>query len=385
MLTINSYSTNKTSMPVLPYKNKPARRVNFSGQPLELLYKDYLKLLNKGRPVQAFLGLSGDTKTMDALLSDILLDKVKGQSFVSNLMEDPRRLTEYTDILCKKVGSGSANFMTFLPNSPYRAAYSRFIDEKFNSANSVEELLALRPDWKGAKLLEKHRQLKGDASFELGAMPVEISRDDMFRIADYLRPFMEIGYKPRKNIAPLNTGGKNYEFEFFTDGKTDKNVFGVKTESGKSYIIKIADGQRRSLDNPYALGTLAKIDTYLTRNSSRNSAPLVYYNHDRNFLVYEFVNHTPVNGDTNDLNVIMEHLPDFKKLGLKYNDNVGSNNVFLLNENSGEALKKSVDFQNGTAAKEWVSVDNDHVEYSSRLQPQIFEYHSSLPNAMGMF
>ena len=92
-----------------------------------------------------------------------------------------------------------------------------------------------------------------------------------------------------------------------------------------------------------------------------------------------------MSGDTNDLNVIMEHLPDFKKLGLKYNDNVGSNNVFLLDENSGEALKKSVDFQSGTAAKEWVSVDNDHVEYSSRLQPQIFEYHASLPNAMGMF
>lgn len=391
MITINSYSPRGTYAPKYSKtpinRLEPSCRVNFSGRPFAELYKEYALLTDceKLKPLQAFLKLSDDTKSMDDLLSGILLQKEKGYEFVRSLMAEPRKLNEYADAIASRIGSGSQNFMTFLPNSPYRIAYSGFIDKTFKNAGAAEELLRLRPDWKGEKLLEKHRALNGDVPFELGAIPVEIPREHLFGIADYLKNFMQSGYKQRQNIAPLNLQGKNYSFEFFVDGKTDKNVFGVSAENGNNYIIKMANADWRSLDNPYSLGTLAKIDTYLTQNGSRNTAPLYYYNHDRNFLVYGFVNHTQVAGDTNNLSVIMEHIPDFKALGLKYNDNVGSNNCFLLDEKSNELLKRSVGFADGVSNKEWVSVDNDHVEYSCRLQPQISGYHASLPNAMGMF
>ena len=54
----------------------------------------------------------------------------------------------------------------------------------------------------------------------------------------------------------------------------------------------------RSLNAPFALGTLAKIDKYLTVNRSRNSAPLCYYDHEHNFSIYKltlfFKNIAPV-------------------------------------------------------------------------------------------
>ena len=42
-------------------------------------------------------------------------------------------------------------------------------------------------------------------------------------------------------------------------------------------------------------------------------------------------------------------------------------------------------FMDGVNRGEWVSVDNDHVTYGIRLQPSVYNYHKSLPNAMQMF
>ena len=42
-------------------------------------------------------------------------------------------------------------------------------------------------------------------------------------------------------------------------------------------------------------------------------------------------------------------------------------------------------FMDGVNRGEWVFVDNDHVIYGIRLQPAVYNYHKSLPNAMQMF
>ncbi len=149
----------------------------------------------------------------------------------------------------------------------------------------------------------------------------------------------------------------------------------------------MADPERRSLDDPFALGTLAKIDTYLTTNRSRNSAPLCYYNHDRNLSVYKYIEHTPVLHSVakNDMDIIAKHIPDFGALGLTYNDTVGDKNYFLLDKDSNEDLHTTEGFEDAIKNGEWISVDNDHVTYSSRLQPSNPKYTASLPNAMQMF
>ena len=144
----------------------------------------------------------------------------------------------------------------------------------------------------------------------------------------------------------------------------------------------MAKEDKRSFEAPFALGTLAKIDMYMTLNKSRNTAPILYYNHDKNFLIYEYIEHTAVDGDTRNLSIISQHIPDYKELGLQFNDNVGSNNCFLLNEKSNPKLKFSHGFYEGIANGEWISIDNDHVTYANILNPQIQGMHSYLPNAM---
>jgi len=194
---------------------------------------------------------------------------------------------------------------------------------------------------------------------------------------------MDSGIKSQKEVPPFNIDGKTFKFHFFTDGKSDKNVFAICDELGNKFIIKIAPKNRASLDDPFAMGTLCKIDTYLTRNYCRNSAPLRYYNHNMNTSVYDFVEHKHVviKPSTQE---IAENIPDFVDLGMKYNDTVGFNNLFILDD-SQKNIKRMYDFNYGANKREWVSVDNDHVTYECRLQPKIYEFHQQLPNHMQMF
>ena len=101
--------------------------------------------------------------------------------------------------------------------------------------------------------------------------------------------------------------------------------------------------------------------------------------------VYKYIEHTPIQESSSDLKVIAEHLPDFKELGLSYNDTVGYKNYFRLNFNSNEDIRNTEGFSQGIENNEWISVDNDHVTYNLHFQPPIRKYHVPLPNAMQMF
>ncbi len=358
--------------------------VSFKGNPIKNLPEEYFKLLKQDgmTPLRSFLNLTGEIWEMDALLTKILKNKDTGSAFIQNIVEEQRNSAAISQALSQKVSANSRNMLTFLPDSPYRRAYEEYTQDRFNNATSVAELLKIRPDWKGEKLLEKHKMLTGNNSFELGQIPEQLPREHVFSMADYLMPFMQNGVKFPQKISGINLDGKRYEFEYFTDGKTDKNVFGIQAENGDKFILKMSERYANSLDNPFALGTLAKIDTFLTENKCRNSAPLRYYNHDKNFLIYDFIEHIPAGENSRNLAVIAEHIPDFRAFGLQFNDGVGVNNCFKLCENSAESLKTTHGFPDGVKNEEWISIDNDHVTFNNRLQPQIYEYHAPLPNAM---
>ena len=196
----------------------------------------------------------------------------------------------------------------------------------------------------------------------------------------------EIGIKTRQDISNLVIDGRTYEFKYFTEGKSSKNVFGLFVPAmAKKYVIKMDPIGQRSLDEPFALGTLAKIDKYLTANRSRNSAPLCYYDYADNFSIYKYIEHIPVEGTTNDLQQIKKHLPDFQALGLSYNDTVGYKNFFLLDKTSLDTSNRMEGFEEALNKNEWITVDNDHVTYNSILNPSINYFHKPLPNAMQMF
>lgn len=360
----------------------------FRSIPLDKLYAEYNWYINCDRvpAVNSFLKMEAPKSDMNYFLKEILNAKDRGYEFIDSIVSQLRNSTKILNGLKSKLGEDSGLLLTFIPDSPYFNAYTNYIETKLSNATNIFELLKIRPDWRGDVLIEKHKQIKRNNDFSIGNIPKQIPENHLNEIIEYLRDKMEIGIKLNKNIDNLVIDDKCYEFKFFTEGKSSKNVFGLFIPSDKKkYVIKMEEENKRSLDAPFALGTLAKIDGYLTANNSRNSAPLSYYDHKRNFSIYKYIEHSHIKGNPNDLQTIRKKLPDFKELGLDYNDTVGFKNFFELNENSLDTCWHMEGYNEAIPRLEWISVDNDHVTFANRLQPALINYHTVLPNAMQMF
>ena len=356
--------------------------------PLAKLYEEYNWYINCDRvpAVNSFLKINGSKEVMTKFLEEILKTKDRGYEFVESIVSQPRNISELKSKIAEKILPNSDLLQIYSPTSLYNQAYTNFLKTKYDNARSMYELLKIRPDWSGIALIEKYKRLHGNEDLTIGCVPKQITTDHLYRIIEYLKDKMEVGYKPYKEIESIVIDNRTYEFKYFTEGKSSKNVFGLFIPAlGKKYVIKMDNPEARSLEAPFALGTLAKIDGYLTSNSSRNSAPLCYYDHKNNFSVYKYIEHAAVSENTNNLNVIRQKLPDFNALGLHYNDTVGFKNFFCLNERSLDTHYRMFDYDRAINNNEWISVDNDHVTYSSQLQPMLNWYNSSLPNGMGMF
>lgn len=359
----------------------------FKGKNIAQLYEEYNWYIRADRTpaIQAFLKIEEKPEIMENFLNKILDTKDRSIEFVESIVMQPRKTNEIINELSKKIPASSKIFVPFSQDNPYNIAYNRFLEKKLEQAHTIYEILKIRPDWKGEVLINKYKALKGNENVEIGHIPSEFPKEHFEKIKNYLRNYMEFGVKNKKKIESLKIDNRTYDFAYFTEGRSDKNVFGVFTPEGKKYVIKMDMPEKRSFDNAFALGTLAKIDGYLTANRSRNSAPICYYSHKDNLAVYKYIEHIPVNGNPNDLATIKVHLPDFKNLSLTYNDSVGFKNCFLLSHESNQDLFNTEGFQEGIRNYDWISVDNDHVTYSNRFQPFIEKFVTGLPNAMQMF
>ena len=363
---------------------KTSGSVYFKGmvqqQKIAKLFDDYRWFIHADKefPVVSLLKIKTDKESYEGLLRKILSDDECSYHLIDDIVKNPRAVKHYIRNLDAKLPTGSELFLTFLQDNLYRQAYSKYIDQRLKNATSISELLQIRPDWKGDVLLKKHQEIYNNDDFELGVIPQEIGEENFHHILGYLKQHEEFGYKVAKSIPDLYLDGKCFSFSFFVDGRTDKNVFGVTTDSGKRFVIKFAAPQKKSLDSAFALGTLCKIDTYLTRNHCRNSAPLHYYNHAMNASIYDFIEHRYLTYRPSGYD-IHRNIPDFVDLGLRYNDTVGSNNLFVLDDYQ-QALKEMNDWSYGVRNSEWVSVDNDHVIFENRLQPKLYDYHMHLPS-----
>lgn len=360
---------------------------NFKQKPIAKLYEEYNWYINNDRvpALKSFLKIKESPEVMDNFLTEILKTKDRSVEFFDSFLYQPRENLRVLEALREKVGANSKNTMCFMYDSPYYQAYNNYLEHKYNNEKSLISLLKIRPDWSGKALLEKYRALNGNDNLVIGNVPKEIPTKHLKQLVDYLRGEMEIGNKYKKKINSLTLDNRKYDFAFFTEGRSDKNVFGIFTPEGKKYILKMGKPESRSLDNPFALGTLAKIDNYLTTHRCRNSAPICYYNHNDNYSIYKYIEHIPVQGESKSLDVINNHITDFKKLGLAYNDTVGDKNFFMLKPESTDGILNTEGFAEGVKNQEWISVDNDHVTYNNFLQPMVSKYCRTLPNAMQMF
>lgn len=362
--------------------------LSFRGANIAKMYEEYNWYINHDRipAIKSFLKMTAPKEEMDEFLTHILNTKDRSYELIDSISHLPREALDIFRRLTEKIGSNSKNIMIFMPDSPYNIAYTRYIETKLEKANNLTELLKIRPDWSGETLMKKYISKAHNDDLQIGNLPKQIPEEHWKKIIPYLREKMEIGLKPEKKIENLVIDNRVYKFKYFTEGKSSKNVFGVfAPQVMKKYVVKLDSPCKRSLDEPFALGTLAKIDKYLTSNSSRNSAPLCYYNHKENFSIYKYIEHSNIQEQTNDINIIKKHLPDFNALGLSYNDTVGYKNFFVLNEKSLDTNWRMVGFDDAINKDEWISVDNDHVTFNNPLQPFVNGYFKSLPNAMGMF
>lgn len=396
-IQIRYNNTNRITHQTIPRRNDSPQTVTypsyyyapiFKGANLTKMYEEYnwYMFYDSVPAIKSFLKMTYPKEEMDEFLTHILNTKDRSYEFISSIVSNPREISNITELLKEKIGSNSKILMPFSPDNPYNQAYTRFIEEKYNNGCLID-LLKIRPDWSEQVLLQKYKSKFGNTNLKIGNIPKHIPKEHLEQIIPYIKSKADIGVKQRKKIDDLVLDGKTYQFLYYTEGKSSKNVFRVTIPSvAKTYIIKFDLPEKRSLDNPFAIGTLAKIDSYLTLNRSRNSAPLCYYDHEGNFSIYKYIEHAHVEGQTNDLNVIKKHLPDFKALGLDYNDTVGYKNFFVLNEKSIDTPWQMEGFNTAAVNKnEWISVDNDHVTYNCRMQPSVNGYHKTLPNAMGMF
>lgn len=358
-----------------------------SNIPLNKLYEEYNWYINCDRTpaIHSFLKMNYPKEVMNKFLTELLTTD-RSHQLIDSIVSEPRNTQYFLNALKDKVGENSENLLTFIPHFPYYKAYNSYIEEKYKNARNLSELLKVRPDWTGKALMEKYQSKANNDKLKIGNIPKQIPKEHLFQIVNYLKNNMEIGVKNSKEIPGMVIDGRTYIFQFFTEGKSSKNVFGVFVPAmAKKYVIKIDDPHNRSLDNPFALGTLAKIDKYLTSHRSRNSAPLCYYDHEHNFSIYKYIEHELIGEDYSTTDKIMKHLPDFKKLGLVYNDTVGVKNFFILSDKSSDTHYETEGFAEALNKSEWISVDNDHVTYSNRFQPSITKYNAPLPNGMQMF
>ncbi len=362
-----------------------AKHLNFRGEvPLGNLINDYKWFVNadKTPAIDAFLKLDAPKESLQSLLRVILRDDNTSSEFVDSIVKQPRNITKIYNKLRNKLPENSDILNFYGDNNPYKIAYEKYLDKKVESAKSLSELLAIRPDWKEEVLISKHRALSHNDDLKIGKVPDEIGAD-FENIINYLRRYVTYGSKSSKEIPDLNLNNKTYKFHYNTDGKSDKNVFKIELPTGKNYILKIAPIESRGLDSEFGMGTTCKIDAYLTANHCRNSAPLKYYDHGENVSIYDYIEPNPVPDRIRyDLSDFDKKMPDFKDLGLSQSDTVGANNYFALGHNQ-ECMRNSYDVEYGINNGEYVSVDNDHVTYSQILSPMINKYFKHLPQSVG--
>ena len=381
---------NNTIKPVQKFyaQNLAALGVNFKGsndnqKTLEQLRNEYTWYVNADhtKPLDAFLKIKTDKENMNKLFCSILKDSDLSYNLINDIAGRARDSKRNYKILKELLGENSDNLKFFLPSNPYSKAFESYMDKRYNDAKCVESLLKLRPDWRESALIGKYKQLYGTESLKIGNLPDEFKNGVFEQIYDYLKTYCQFsGYKTSEEIPPLKIGNKEYHFEYFTEGKTDKNVFGVYTPE-KKYVFKMAEESKKSLNKPFSLGALALIDSYLTLNNCRNIAPLYYYDHDRNTCIYKYQDHNSVHRKLTTPSEVNSFMPDFEALGMCYNDTIGHDNYFL----SDRDCELSPEMQcsvSSLPSKELISVDNDHVTFSSPFMLLVTKYNTPLPNAM---
>ena len=135
----NKTSTNNAGQNNITRFDAPNYYINFGEKPISKLFEEYNWYINhdKTPAIKSFLKIDESKEVMNNFLTTILNTEDRSYQLIDSIVSNPREMDSILKALEGKVGGGSKNLLTFLPTSPYSAAYQKYTEQKLQNAHNL--------------------------------------------------------------------------------------------------------------------------------------------------------------------------------------------------------------------------------------------------------
>lgn len=336
------------------------------------------------------------------------------QKFIDKLTKTPKDSKQNVRNLLKQYNLNNKEGLIKFSNwclSPkgYYGAYEKFVENYFNKAESIEELLKFQPNWAPWKLEQKAWELKNpqcaslskeakkaifdeqcnsvrEVPFNIGTLPdIFQSQQTYENLVNKLKR-EDIGNQEVDvdglcaNISRLKGGELNNKFIYSLEIQNKKYILKfdrINLEDSQtienrdlSLVEKRATRQNKYLapDSIYSNVCMSK---YLELNSC-DLVPKCYYDHKTHSAIFEYIN--DINGDLFQQREILETTPNLNKLNLSYKE-LNSLGIYLNDTSEINVLK--------TKEGQGKIVDLGHARFMDTLKPGVRGYNIEFSNSSG--
>jgi len=399
---------------IISLKAQPAELIRYAYKPLlpsftgkkrieeTTLYSQFKVSENYPDKIYGFVK---DVNASPAYVSEFLYAATANpdtsKKFIKEVTFDPKESKSVIRTLCRKLGSEKNYLKWFYGSGGYYDAYKLHLQDYFEKAGSVEDLLKHSPYWGFWRLEEKYWMQKNPYEsrnltpeereiavnkerhenkvipFTIGTLPDEFGDRETFTklvkkldygtsgtVSVYPKDFKVSQYsggdKNYKNIFLVNAGNKDFIVK--TDRFAAENIIKQQTDSYYDYRTckenKLLRGDSIFLD--------ACMDFYLNANNSKNSPKIHFYDFDSNSSIYECVKGQPFREGDGFINIVdlNNKLLDVNSYGVICNDTAHGN--YLLGDDGNIKI-----------------IDIGHASYIDGLKPGINEYNIDTLNVCG--
>ncbi len=309
----------------------------------------------------SYLDKLDNLKPAEALeyLTSVTSDKNQSKKFIEEITSNPRNSRSYVKKIYNILGAENFDYWYFGKNG-YMQAFHNYIENFYDNAQSVEELVHYMPSWGDWKLAEKSEQLCGERHYTVGKLPSGFGDKETFRhLADIIKNSYWSENRAKGNI---NINGKCFKVDYPQNGLSGKIVAIINDD----YILKTSFDRKYKADSPYLNMT---VDYYLDSNHCNNSAKFLYYDDLTDSVLYKKSEIKPPKYETLGKSyfyspkTIFDNFADAKDLGIVFTDRGTTNYT--------------------TDGKNNISIDSGHAEYMDILKPGLTGYHITLPSNTG--
>lgn len=284
-------------------------------------------------------------------LNKVINSDEERENFFDELTSNPAKSQENIEFLQKKLG-GIENFTTwYLSENGYLENYEKYLNKKYEKAESIDELLKIQPNWgywaferKQASIENPHTNVDilmrdRKINFVFGSIPKDFGNKSDFNFLCKFLKNSEYGIKDES----ICIDGRIFTINQLSGGdKSAKNIYKLETLGGKNYIIKMdrfyPEDKLLAQENAY-ISRIAKetkmlrgdsvyldacIDRYLDLNGINSNAKLLYYDFENNTSIYEYIDceEIELNGEKKSIEQIEANqlFKDINAVGIFLND-----------------------------------------------------------------